>query len=105
MPLQISRNDIRNIEVDAIVNSSDRFLSGSGSIDKIIHELAGANLDKALQNKLLDKGQAIITDSFNMGNCKYVIHTNGPVYIDENNDEEDILRLCYKAYLQLAKTK
>ena len=39
MPLEISRNDIRNIEVDAIVNPSDRFLSGSGSIDKIIHDI------------------------------------------------------------------
>lgn len=104
MPLEISRNDIRNIEVDAIVNPSDRFLSGSGSIDKIIHKLAGSQLDKALEYVLLDKGEAIITDSYNMNNCKYIIHTNGPVYIDGNNNEDDILRSCYKACLQLAKT-
>lgn len=33
MPLQIIRNDITAMAVDAIVNPTDRSLSGSGGLD------------------------------------------------------------------------
>lgn len=103
MPLEISRNDIRNIKVDAIVNPSDRFLSGTGGTDRIIHEMAGDELYKVLDNVVLNKGEAIITDSYNCNNCKYIIHTSGPMYEDGNHDEEEILASCYRNCLNLAK--
>ena len=103
MPLQICREDIRNIKVDAIVNPSDRFLSGTGGTDKIIHEMAGDELYKVLENVILNKGDAIITDSYNCNNCRYIIHTNGPVYEDGNHNEKEILSLCYRNCLNLAK--
>ena len=37
MPLRIIRNDLLQMEVDAIVNPTDCRLSGSGSIDLKIH--------------------------------------------------------------------
>jgi len=103
MPLEISRNDIRNIEVDAIVNPSDKFLSGSGGIDKLIHEMAGDELYRELDNVILKEGEAIITDSYECNNCEYIIHTNGLVYEDGKHNEDEVLSLCYKNCLDLAK--
>ena len=103
MPLEISRNDIRNISVDAIVNPTDMFLSGSGSIDEIIHEAAGEELDKRLSGLNLDTGKAFITESYNLKNCKYIIHTCGPIYQDGSHNEDETLASCYRECLLLAK--
>ena len=103
MPLQISRNDIRNIKVDAIVNPTDNFSSGSGGTDKIIHEMAGEELDKALANVKIEVGEAIITSSYNCENCDYIIHTCGPIYQDGNSNEEDLLGCCYRNCLYIAR--
>ena len=43
MALQIIRNDLLKMNVDAIVNPTDYCLSGSASIDKKIHDLGGLN--------------------------------------------------------------
>ena len=103
MPLEISRNDIRNIKANAIVNPSDMFLSGSGSIDKMIHELAGEDLYKELSTIILKQGKALITDSYNFKNCKYIIHTCGPIYQDGKHEEDKILESCYRECLALSR--
>ncbi|MBR6233073.1 MAG: macro domain-containing protein [Erysipelotrichaceae bacterium] len=106
MPLQISRNDIQKIKADAIVDPTDVFLSGSGSIDARIHELAGEGLEEELSSyERLEPGKAILTKSYGLKNCKYIIHTCGPHYIDGDHEEEKILASCYKECLKLAKEK
>lgn len=106
MPLEISRNDIRNIEADAIVNPTDNFLSGAGSTDKLIHELGGPKLEVELkQYGNIRSGQAVITGSYGLDNCRYIIHTCGPVYHDGNHQEEELLRSCYRECLRLAEEK
>ena len=104
MPLEISRNDIRNIKVDAIVNPTDNYLSGSGGTDSLIHEMAGKQLDDFCNSiTYLEKGEAIISSCFDCENCKYIIHTCGPIYCDGNDNEEEVLKSCYRNSLQLAK--
>lgn len=102
MPLQIIRNDILNMDVEAIVNPTDYCLSGSASIDKRIHEFGGIKLKDEL-NKYghCDFGDSIITNAYNL-KCKFIIHTVGPFW---NNNEEDlkILESCYINSLYLAK--
>ena len=106
MPLQISRNDIRKIRADAIVDPTDTFLSGSGSIDKRIHELVGEGLKEELaSHQELQPGKAILTGSHDFKNCKYIIHTCGPYYIDGDHDEEAVLASCYRECLKLAQEK
>ena len=106
MPLQISRNDIRKIRADAIVDPTDTLLSGSGSIDKRIHELAGEGLNKELSGyERLEPGKAILTGSYDLKNCKYIIHTCGPYYIDGDHDEDRILSSCYRECLKIAQEK
>ena len=79
MPLEIVRNDITKMQVDAIVNTANpRPIVGSG-VDRAIHRAAGAEL-LAARRKIGDiaTGEAAITPAF-MLSSSYVIHTVGPV--------------------------
>ena len=104
MPLQISRNDITQIKADAIVCPTDHFLSGSGNTDLRIHQMAGEELDAACgEIAYLESGDAVLTPSFHASNCRYIIHTCGPIYIDGTHNEDKILSSCYRRSLEIAK--
>lgn len=103
MPFQIIREDITRVKVDAIVNPTDEFYSHSGGTDKRIHDVAGDELYIELRKHgCLSVGDALITSSFNMNNCKYIIHTVGPVYVDSSYNKEKLLRRCYRKVLECA---
>lgn len=103
MPFEIVRNDIVNMEVDAIVNTANPSpVIGSG-VDYAIHQKAGDKLLKARQKiGNIDFGEAVMTRGFNL-NAKYVIHTVGPIWQDGHQGEEQLLSSCYRKSLLLAK--
>lgn len=103
MPFQIIRNDITKIRADAIVNTANpEPLIGRGT-DSAVYAAAGRDRLLAARERIgaIAPGQAAYTDAFDL-DAKYVIHTVGPVWIDGEHGERDVLRSCYVNSLALA---
>jgi O-acetyl-ADP-ribose deacetylase (regulator of RNase III) len=102
MPLQIIRQDITKMHVDAIVNTTNEEMVGYSGVDLAIHTLAGKELDiECAQIAPIGLGQAKITGGYNLP-CKYVIHTSGPRWRGGLAGESIILKSCYVECLKLA---
>jgi len=111
MALSIVRHDITKIKADAIVNSTNQhFVVGGLGVDASIHFAAGPQLQAALDEiGTCPIGSAVITDSFNIPTCKYIIHAVAPVRRAKDGrgkiEEQKLLYRTYSAVLQLAYDK
>ena len=102
MPLQILRQDITKMQVDAIVNTTNEEMVGYSGVDLAVHEGAGPELDKECERIApLGLGQAKITKGYNL-DARYIIHTSGPTWRGGLVGESIILKSCYIESLKLA---
>ena len=102
MPLQIIRQDITKMQVDAIVNTTNMQMVGYSGVDLAVHEAAGPELDRECASlRPLRLGHAKITRGYNL-DAKYIIHTSGPVWHGGSFGESEILKSCYLESLKLA---
>ena len=99
MPLQIVRNDITKMEVDAIVNTTNAEMIGYSGVDYAVHSAAGKEFEEECGRLApIAEGTAVVTPGYRLP-AKYVIHTCGPVWKGGASHEEEQLESCYVACL------
>lgn len=78
MPFEIVRNDISNMQVDAIVNAAGRLPRIGAGVDAAINKKAGSALFDAREKiGYIRPGSAAVTPAFGL-DAEYVIHAATP---------------------------
>lgn len=102
MPFEIVRNDITNMQADAIVNAASRYPRVNAGVNSAIHKKAGPALLTAREKiGYIEPGHAAITPAYDL-DAEYVIHAATPVWTDGKHGEMVLLRQAYDMCLDLA---
>jgi len=103
--IEIIRDDITRLDVDAIVNAANSALAGGGGVDGAIHRAAGPELARAsMALAPCAPGDAVITPGFAL-KARYVIHAVGPVWRDGERGEPELLRSTYDRSFAVARAQ
>ena len=96
MPFRIVHGNIVDVQADAIVNAANTRLWPGGGVCGAIFEAAGyERLLKACQSiGQCEVGHAVATPAFDL-KAKYIIHTPGPIWMDGEHGEAELLASCY----------
>ena len=103
MSLHLVQQDITQMKVDAIVNSTNRHMYGFSGVDQLLHSICGDEFERECE-ALLGKrfpGEAVYTNAYNIP-CKYVIHTVSREWEGGRRGETAIMKSCYRSSLELA---
>jgi len=105
MPFSIIQDNLVNVKTDVIVNATDRFYSGGGGVDSVIHKAAGPELSETCGYLgRLHFGQVKATSAYDIP-VKYIFHTSGPHWRGGSKQEFNLLADCYTNSINLAREK
>jgi O-acetyl-ADP-ribose deacetylase len=103
--------DITAQDTEAIVNAANSSLLGGGGVDGAIHRAGGPEILAECREirrtrfpEGLPTGEAVITTGGNLP-ALYVIHTVGPIYGQNRDQDAELLANCYHNSLTLAVEK
>ena len=103
--------DITQQHVAAVVNAANWTLLGGGGVDGAIHRVGGPEILRECQQlratqypEGLPTGKAVATTAGTLP-AEFVIHTVGPIYGRDPQNEADLLADCYRNALELAAAK
>ncbi|WP_326567672.1 O-acetyl-ADP-ribose deacetylase [Amycolatopsis rhabdoformis] len=106
-PIELTRGDLTEQHVDAIVNAANSSLLGGGGVDGAIHRKGGPDILAACRTlraghygKGLRTGQAVATTAGRLP-ARWVIHTVGPVW-SSSEDRSSLLADCHRNSLAVA---
>ncbi|MFX1282914.1 MAG: O-acetyl-ADP-ribose deacetylase [Promethearchaeota archaeon] len=102
--IRLIQGDITKEETDVIVNAANTSLRGGGGVDGAIHNAGGPEILQECIQKYPEgckTGEARITTAGFM-KATYVIHTPGPIWRGGYQNEESLLKHCYRNSLLLA---
>ncbi len=106
--IEIIKEDITKVNADAIVNAANSSLLGGGGVDGAIHRAGGKQiLEECIEIRnrqgKCKTGEAVFTSAGNLS-AKYVIHTVGPIWNDNEEKSSKLLADCYNNSLRLAES-
>ena len=106
MPFYLIKGDLVTMNVDAIVSAANvRLLMVEGVGRAIYHKAGEKELTEACKKiGYCDPGNAVETPSFNMTNCKILIHAVAPVYTNGKHNEDVLLRSTYEKSFKILKS-
>lgn len=100
--------DITDEDADAIVNAANSMLADGSGVNGAIHRKGGPTIYEECREirrtthpEGLPTGEAVVTSGGKL-RARYVIHTVGPIYGQNNGHDAELLANCYKNSLQLA---
>ena len=104
MALTIVRNNIVDMETDAIVNTASPHPQYGTGLDTAVYKAAGEEqlLDARAEIGEIPRGEVAVTPGFDLP-AKYIIHAVGCWWDGGDKGEEEILRSCYRKSLETAK--
>ncbi len=109
MEIQVTRGDITQADVEAIVNAANPGLHRGAGVCGAIFMAAGNDLDAYINENEwhgCPTGGAVITPSFNLepSGIKHIIHTVGPDMrvVDNLNLGAELLLMAYRESIALA---
>jgi O-acetyl-ADP-ribose deacetylase (regulator of RNase III) len=101
--IDIWQGDITQFSVDLMVNAANFELAGGLGVDGAIHAAGGPEIlaeCKKIGN--CPTGSCVVTTAGRLP-AKNVIHAVGPVWVDGNNKEAELLKTCYENIFVTAK--
>ena len=103
MEVTVTRGDITEQEVDAVVNAANRAMRGGGGVDGAIHRAGGGEVLADCVRRFpqgLATGEAGWTTAGAMP-ARWVVHVVGPNYTAGERDRS-LLTSCYSRALEVA---